>query len=655
MSESSKPPVMWSTLITRWAVLLLIVVVVIIALRPTAAIWLAGPNKFHTSGDPANIRLVGVAPDGENILLDPWGRPLPEGTFVWNGTRTLSWSPQEMQRDLLFEMGPGTEDLDFLADIPGTVKASNNGGWVNSSSVAFGSERGPAADSPRRILVRLTFNEKYWRRGALFGSHQRQVEEVDFDLHFFSKQRGPAQLSFEGPFTAGQTNIARENFATMLIVVTNGLSTDSAGFRIWRASLGAWGLPVFAYDTNGKRHIPQSRTSLGGTAGWTNEFVVPGVPLAKVAAICVAEQPRVKTFHNILVNYPDRPAPAFSPVLLRLATALGQTNQPANAIEHFSPRTPQDAMTMLEFIPGSRNAMNSLAHSGPGIGYGTLSAEQRERLRQLAMAWTRQTDLNNRALGLRVGLRGSWPEFTVIALQRLTNGTPAEQSEAAAALASHPAGTGPDQLPLLVGLAKTNGWPDMAPDLVRIIQHIGGPEAQKGLMDLARADHPIVWWSAIARLELSAFKSIDPLSEEMLQRLWMVQGRANSALSSNALVAARARLAGMLTMELRDRSYSVFEQVFKRITKSLDQSIAMAAITKFLHEGKTADWQRIQPAEIVRQINLWYGKDFGGLGDGVKRSTGYPNYDAWPGVIEDVLEFCDKQQREGKIGPATIP
>src|SRR6185503_13122017 len=75
MAPSPKPPVLWSSLITRWAVALLLVIAVVIALRPTIATWLAGSRHFFTSGHSADIRLLGVAPDGENVLLDARGRP----------------------------------------------------------------------------------------------------------------------------------------------------------------------------------------------------------------------------------------------------------------------------------------------------------------------------------------------------------------------------------------------------------------------------------------------------------------------------------------------------------------------------------------------------------------------------------------------------
>ena len=94
---------MWSTVITRWAMLVLLAMALVIALRPTVAVWVAGPKQHHASGDPADIRLVGVAPDGDEILLDPRGRLLPDVKLDWPGERTLSWSPQQLQRDLLFE------------------------------------------------------------------------------------------------------------------------------------------------------------------------------------------------------------------------------------------------------------------------------------------------------------------------------------------------------------------------------------------------------------------------------------------------------------------------------------------------------------------------------------------------------------------------
>ena len=197
MNQTPKPPVMWSTVITRWAVLALLVMSLVIALRPTVAVWMAGPKKHYTSGDPADIRLVGVAPDGDDILLDPRGRPLAGVKLDWPGERTLSWASQQLQRDLLFELGPGTDDLEFLPENIGVVKTSNTRAWVGSSSIALGRERVTTPEGRRRILVRLTLHENYWSRTALFGSNQRLLEEVDFELHFFVKQHGRQFIDIE--------------------------------------------------------------------------------------------------------------------------------------------------------------------------------------------------------------------------------------------------------------------------------------------------------------------------------------------------------------------------------------------------------------------------------------------------------------------------
>jgi len=644
---------MWFTLIIRWSVLVLMLVAIAIALGPAIATWMAGTIKPQTSGDPVEIRLVGVAPDGDNILLDAdHGRPIPGMKLDWPGQRTLSWPPQHLQRDLLFELGPEARTLQF---IPGSARESNDRGMVSISSIALGRERVTTLDGHPQLLISLTLNEKYWKRNAFFGSSQRQLEQVDFDLKFYGKQRGWAQFNFDGPFVVGRTNHPREKTPVFVTVITNDARSPiaSAQFRAWWAGPGTWGEQIFIFDKDGKRYLAENGSSTGTPLGWTNDFTVAGLPLSNVAGITIGEQPRVKTFNNILVRYPDRLQPAYSPVLDRLAAAIGQssTNLPARDITHQRPRNAREALTILEFIPTSTTAMSFLAHSDASSDLSLLSATQKESLRQLATGWANKTELYDRQLGLRMGLRGGWPEFTSLALDRLTNGAPGERLESASSLAAHTNRLGPEHLPMLVDIARTNSVPGFGPDLVLVILRIGGPAATNALLELAHGEDPIIWWSALVRLNLNLFSPMTAQTDEMQQRLWMVTKTTNAEFAPAIVAAGKTRLAKMLTIDLRMLNYSVFEQVFQAVTTKLDRRTATDVMLNYLHGGPTVDWRCNHPAEIIRQLNDWYGKDLGGLGGVQTPGRKYPEYDAWPGIVEDVLDFGKKLKGDEKTNP----
>lgn len=651
MSTEPKPPVLWTTVITRWAVAVLLLVVIVIALRPTVATWLGGERKHFVSGDGADIQLVGVAPDGEDILFDPRGRPHPTESLRWPGERTYTWPQQQVQRDFLFELGPGTENLEFPRDGAGAIGLAERRGWIQSSSMVLNGERVPAAGGRARILLRANLSQNYWRRGSIFGGNSRPLEEVNVSLSYYPPQRARAWADFDGPFQFGVTNRARERSPVFLIPLTNVPPHTSRGaaFRMWANAYGPPSGQLLAYDTDGKRHFVQTHTARSGPSGWTNEFTVSGVPLSRVTAVTLGELMLTKTFHNVVVNYPGRQGRTHSPVLDRLAVALGKTNQPASALEHYSPRNFEEALVVLDFRPANQNAMSYLAHSGRTTNFTELPPDRREKLRRAATAMLQHREPYARRSALRAGLRGGWPEFTALALQRLTNGPPEEQRDAAYALAPYPRLVGAEHVAALAALARTNDQPGLGETLVRLIGAIRAPEATNALLELSRADPPWLWWPAIAVLRTKLFEPLAALNDEMQQRVVLVRNLTNAPLAPGVLAAARARLPALCTIEIREQAPGVHHDVIRSLGTFLDRATAMETMAKYLRAHPPDHWKSEHPMDLVQQINAWYGKDFGGIGDGKKSGYSYPNSEAWPSIIEDVLEFHDRLKRDGKV------
>src|SRR6266498_4233825 len=121
MNEHGPKPVLWSTILFRVAMLLVLLAALAVAFAPKLANLFSPERRLTTSGDPADIRLVGVVPDGDDVLLDARGNVVPGVKFDWPGKRTYTWPPGTMLREFLFELGPGLTDLEFGPNDPGSV------------------------------------------------------------------------------------------------------------------------------------------------------------------------------------------------------------------------------------------------------------------------------------------------------------------------------------------------------------------------------------------------------------------------------------------------------------------------------------------------------------------------------------------------------
>ena len=493
-------------------------------------------------------------------------------------------------------------------------------------------------------------SQNCWRRVFPFCGSQPPVDEVELELRFFAGPRGPAGLGFDGPFAVGKTNSARESKPAWLtpLVTSSRQSFEGASFQTWWTGYLGSVSQGFAYDMEGKRHLTQLQNSSPSAYGGTNQFVVPGVPVEKIAAIAFDEEPRVKRFHNVLVKYPDRPPSPHAASLDRLAAALGKTNTQAASLEHYYPSSTLEAMTVLGHLPGHRNALSSLANSSGTTNFSELTPEQREKLRGLAAVWVASRDVYERDIGLKLGLRGPWPEFLALALTGLTNGSAQDCIRAANALAWTRARIGPEHVPILTGLARTNAVDSVSASILGLLQR-AGPAGTNALIELARADTPWLWWGAINRLPTRAFEPVAALSQEMQQRLWLVKDRLNSPVPVAVREAAQARLPGLLTSELQRRDSLVFASVLRRLQRDSNRLTAMAAMMKFLRDLPPGQVQSHPPFDLVRQVNAWYQQDFGGLGAPPGDPNRSPAAEDWPGIVEEVLQFYEKLQSNGTV------
>src|SRR5262249_47270349 len=183
MNEHGPKPTPRSTVLFRVAMLLVLLAALVVAFAPRLANLFSSERRMTSSGDPVDIQLVGVVPDGDDVLLDARGKVVPGMKFDWPGKRTYTWPQGTMLREFLFELGPGLNLLNFSRNSPGTVRPLEKHSWIQSVVCALDDERVPAAGGRQRVLFRVAMQTNYWGRTFLFGGKQAPLEEIELDLH----------------------------------------------------------------------------------------------------------------------------------------------------------------------------------------------------------------------------------------------------------------------------------------------------------------------------------------------------------------------------------------------------------------------------------------------------------------------------------------
>src|SRR6266508_2167652 len=185
MNDHGSKPVLWTTILFRAAMLLVLLAALAVAFAPNLANLFSPQRRMTTSGDPADIRLVGVVPDGDDVLLDARGKVIPGVKFEWPGKRTYTWLHGRMLREFLFEVGPGVSDLELNKDNPGSILLREGNSWsrdvwIPNASFVQADEPLVLPDGRQRILLRVAMSQTYSRHGVIFGKvDQPPIEEIN--------------------------------------------------------------------------------------------------------------------------------------------------------------------------------------------------------------------------------------------------------------------------------------------------------------------------------------------------------------------------------------------------------------------------------------------------------------------------------------------
>ncbi len=634
--------------LTRWA-LAAVLVAALGSLVLVAALPLAEKRDRTAStraeGGPLDIRLVGIAPDCSDDVLDVDGKPF--GT--WLSPVDLPWGGEKLRRTFLFSVpeaeGPVLFETFHEVRVAGLDRPL--GGTVGSRVV-----RTPEG---RRLVWSVTLDHTY--RDTVFGLVNRRatLRAIDVALKYYCGRRRGAELAFTGPFVPGTPAKADAGAPGTLTprADTKWGNAQHAQFDLTTTRPLDSNVSLLAYDVAGTRHLAQRGSGGTGPGGARFEVTVPGLPLARTAALAIGEPCQRAAFRNLPLLFPDRPPRAYPAYLDRKAEALGlEAKTPAEVRQH-QVKTPAEALRLVAIARGVDIEWVKMALDRGSMDFAALPPADRERIHEAARGWLGSPFGNARAAGVTLGLKGRWPEFVTPALALVAEGGHNARIEAAAALRRYRKHLTAGEIAQITDLLLRQDDPLTSHRLVRCVAESETPTTIECLWRLARADEarPWLWWPAAQRLVARRVWTAQAAAgrDLRLRRILVHKaGPGEEALNAQAL----ALLPRLLTPELQRIDPSLFGSLLRLTCRRLDRAAATAACVGFLRgvtDFRRADWAIDR---ICKQLNLWHGTNLGGLGTDVERQSPELGKHDWPAIATAAVRWHDGR---GNGGGAAAP
>jgi hypothetical protein len=589
------------------------------------------------------VQLVGVIPDGGDDLLDVNGKRI--GTTFGSG----AWDriSRSMVRTLVFDI-PQDQDIEWSASPEICVSQTGRSmGTSHSDSTAD-------IQGKRRRVFELFIDRTYPQRGW-FRSHPVPIDRIDVTVRYHLPTRAEAACTFRGPFEVGQAVQCEEGHNC---TVTPQRHTANHGEIQLHLSATKVPIPmesaerIFAYDAQGMRYLREVREDRGVSrtvsGNWTSiklSFVVPDLPLERIATITLGEKPQEKTFRNILVRYPDRPIRDHPEYLDKMADALGLSELPPRSLRH-QIRSAQDALKVVDIVRGPH--IEDVWRAIATEDLAGLSKEQQEKLRRVAQVWTDHGNHN----GILLGLAGNWPEFGDPALDRLERGA-RYHFEIARELQRY-RGLSAKQLARAADLLRELDEPHTRWALLRCLaNNQGQPGGRDILLRLAESEETWLWWPAIGLLEFPNPEERTGLRAGLRPRFFARRGPDRAG---DPALAAKARelLATLPTAKLAIMAPPTLGEVVAGITRNLPPADAQTALLNLLQdlvdqwaEGRSYDaWRAID--RTVRHLNHLSDLDLGGIGADLHKGTENLEDIDWLALAKQTLMHFGR-------GPSTRP
>ena len=613
---------------------LLGLVLVLIAAAVLLPMARAAEESFSvTNNGPLDVRLMGVCPDGEDVLYDADGKKL-DATLPPLGSHDGPWGSDQYRRDFVFQ-APGFDKQLLLWPYLHVYAAGT------AIPLSGGSTLLCSADNPATLVVAGTFNRTYRKTWAGFLTRNVPVRKVDLTLRYFSGARREAMCTFTGPFVLDKVVQAEEGRPYQLTPTAgDSWSESQIKFRFTTNQPFDTDAPVLLYDTEGRRHLVLNKGGSSGSLGAQLTYDVQAVPWDEIAAITIGEQPHEATFHNVVVQYPNRPARTYAAHWDRMAERLGLTGLSPERLAQYQFKNAQDAIAVLDIIRAPlqmREAVQALGRSRPPVDFAALDAVTREKIRRAALSWVQSPNLSVRCYGVELGLTGGYGEFVDPAFALLDYRHPAYPSQtfevqygAAAGLGRYTDNMTPADIERLkqfvLRCEDGHAWNLLFEHCLRTSRR---PAISDLLWELAQDDRPWLWWPALAALierHDERPKAYAALPEAMKLRVILVSHNEQPD-EAGLLPKIRALLPGVFTLEMLRMNPSNWWDMHAAVTSYLDRKEATALYLDLLSatlesslrlrfERDYGPRHRLHDiaSSFLQDINAWYGLNIGQLG-----------------------------------------
>ncbi|MHC4497509.1 MAG: HEAT repeat domain-containing protein [Planctomycetota bacterium] len=601
---------------------------------------------YKGEGGLLAIRLVGVRPDGGDDIYDANGKKIAENTFANIQAR---WSKDRQYRTFIFELPVPDDQMLFTPFLEIRPAGGEHGLSTGQRHLVSSS------DGKLTYSVGLTFPRRYKK---LF---TKRIKQVDLTLRYYYGPRGKADFVFKGPFTAGQTVKAEGGANCELTTKEDRLNFSNhpaASFRV-SSKTRFDDDSVLVYDVSGRRHLPEGAGGRSGQYGSSYEYRAEGLTLDSIAYVTVGEKPYERTFENVVVYYRGQPARQRMEYLDRMCERLGLSGLTDEQLYEHKFDNPADATKVIDIVRGQwhvRQVFEAIVYAKPKLDVSTLDEQSRQKIRQSAKRWAAAGDPRIRAMGIRLGLCASLPEFVDLALASLNeDGTVYEmlgrqytdyfvdrvRGDIAGQLANYTGPVEPGQLEAAKNIVLLRDHERMAKPLLYFMAKTKTEEGFQTCREAAQDDRPWIWWPAMGNLLNHCPDKLRPfenLPEEMLKRLTLVEGdrppfsplfRVSSSGKDYETLAGEAysMLPGLYTPELAQMNGSVCHRVREGLAEHVDRELAERVMVEFLRRILTPPMQRLWAEDntffhncctnafyIARQFNRWYGVDIGNVG-----------------------------------------
>jgi len=633
--------------------------------------WLAprpGPVVVMTTG-PLDIRLWGIRPNAGGTIYDANGNGVRQ-TLGIGRLGSPFWGEKSQNFDFIFEL-PDTNEPPLFTVFPQFKVSEENRGLGSRFGYYFLDYEGK-----RLVCVRATFDRTF-RRSILFGLWNVDVvvDAVNITLGYYHGAPGRAICTFKGPFKPGQKLTDKTGKYSISFSPGSDANTGPgryARFEFNTSERLGTNIPALLYDSAGKRYFAHGAGASSTAKGTNIKYDMFDQILKGIVMITIGEKPFETTFKNVRLDLPVYRHRSGADYIETMAKRLNLKLAPEK-LAQYRFESAAEALKVVDIVRDGHiySACEAILYGGKEkkrFDPASLSAEQKQRLKRTALAWTEAMDPFIRGFAVKVGLQCKWAEFVEPALELLEHpsrrdydSTLKAQSVAAYALQRYAGELSEEQVLRIADLLSGESRRETIAPLRMCLIHPETEGRVEALRELAEDGRVWLWWQAIERLvQWRAFEGkYDSLPEKLKVRLFLIKGPHGFSNADQIADKAYDLLAGLLTRQLRALDSDTFNRVLRKIAEHPDRRFATLALVNFLRSVEYYDNSDMYSFnKVVKYINLWHTLNIGELGTDVTQDSRDIHKRDWTSIIAEAIKWYEGTQAGRSISPggaSTIP